>query len=148
MPEMSNGVAGLKFKGGSFADLRDALVARHAVVVAIGEATPLIHAALNGAVRPHDFVATHTAEEARARGRYVLEDGAHVDVLVARQQSTKDGDVVKFDDVWTRRAPLTLSGATVFVPSIDDLIRTKRWSMRPKDIQDIQMLENLRKATS
>jgi UDP-N-acetylmuramoylalanine--D-glutamate ligase len=47
-------ILGGKFKGGSFADLRDALVARDATVVAIGEARPLIHEALNGAVRVLD----------------------------------------------------------------------------------------------
>ncbi len=44
-------ILGGRFKGGRFADLRDALVARAATVVAIGEARPLIHEALDGGVR-------------------------------------------------------------------------------------------------
>jgi hypothetical protein len=32
------------------------------------------------------------------------------------------------------------------VPSIDDLILTKRWSMRDKDIADIHLLETLKRA--
>jgi len=47
-------ILGGRFKGGSFADLRDALVARHAQVVAIGEAAPLVHRALDAAVRVHE----------------------------------------------------------------------------------------------
>jgi UDP-N-acetylmuramoylalanine--D-glutamate ligase len=43
-------ILGGRFKGGRFADLRDALAARHATVVAIGEARPLIHEALDGGV--------------------------------------------------------------------------------------------------
>ena len=43
-------ILGGRFKGGRFADLRDALVARHATVVAIGEARPLVHEALDSAV--------------------------------------------------------------------------------------------------
>ncbi|PYR92938.1 MAG: UDP-N-acetylmuramoyl-L-alanine--D-glutamate ligase [Acidobacteria bacterium] len=69
-------ILGGKFKGGSFADLRDALVARHAVVVAIGEATPLIHAALNGAVRVLDAAdmsaAVRTAFASAAPGYTVV----------------------------------------------------------------------------
>src|SRR5262249_53576147 len=45
---------GGRFKGGDFADLRGALAARHAQVVAIGESAPLIHKALEPAVRVHD----------------------------------------------------------------------------------------------
>jgi len=69
-------ILGGKFKGGSFAGLRDALVARHAVVVAIGEATPLIHAALNGAVRVLDAAdmsaAVRTAFASAAPGYTVV----------------------------------------------------------------------------
>ena len=43
-------ILGGRFKGGRFADLRDALVARRATVVAIGEARPLVHEALDAAV--------------------------------------------------------------------------------------------------
>ena len=47
-------ILGGRFKGGNFTDLRDALVARHGQVVAIGEAAPLIHEALDSAVSVHD----------------------------------------------------------------------------------------------
>ena len=47
-------ILGGRFKGGDFTDLREALVARDGQVVAIGEAAPLIHRALDGAIRVHD----------------------------------------------------------------------------------------------
>lgn len=47
-------ILGGKFKGGAFADLRGALKARTASVVAIGEAAPLIHRAMEPAVPVHD----------------------------------------------------------------------------------------------
>jgi hypothetical protein len=85
-------------------------------------------------------------DEARARGRYTLENDEHVDVLVARSVSTVDGVAVTFDDVWTRRTPLAYDEATVLaVPCIDDLILTKRWSARDRDIADIRLLETLRR---
>jgi UDP-N-acetylmuramoylalanine--D-glutamate ligase len=47
-------ILGGRFKGGSFGDLREALVSRRASVVAIGEARLLIHAALDGSVPVRD----------------------------------------------------------------------------------------------
>jgi len=44
-------ILGGRFKGGDFADLRDRLVQRHAVVVAIGEARPLIRDAFGSALQ-------------------------------------------------------------------------------------------------
>ena len=32
----------------------------------------------------------------------------------------------------------------LLVPCIDDMILTKRWSLRPKDVDDIAMLEKLK----
>jgi UDP-N-acetylmuramoylalanine--D-glutamate ligase len=47
-------ILGGRFKGGEFSDLLDPLVARQATVVAIGEARPLIRAALGDALPVHD----------------------------------------------------------------------------------------------
>ncbi|MEO7092040.1 MAG: hypothetical protein ABI175_02240 [Polyangiales bacterium] len=104
---------------------------------------------LNGALEPLGLSPTHPAAEARARGRYVLENGDHVDVLVARQQSTKDGEVVRFDDVWTARQSVRFDDRTaIAIPSLADLVLTKKWSMREKDVIDIQQLRALMKESS
>lgn len=103
--------------------------------------------ALNRALAPLDLVPNHTPSEARARGRYVLENDEHVDVLVARSSPTKDGELVVFDEVWARCTHVPYKGAvSVAVPSLDDLIRTKRWSMRPRDLTDIELLDGLRRS--
>lgn len=102
--------------------------------------------ALNRAVEPLDHVPSCTPPEARARGRYVLEDGEHIDVLLTRSRRTQKGETLTFDDAWNRRERIELSAdVAAFVPCIDDLIRTKEWAMRAKDIGDIQLLEALRK---
>lgn len=103
-------------------------------------------AAFNAAVEPHGLLPSRTPEEARNRGRYVLENDERVDVLVARTVPTVDGVRVAFDDVWSRRRGLDVApGATLAVPQIDDLILTKRFGGRPKDLEDIRLLEALRK---
>jgi hypothetical protein len=100
----------------------------------------------NAALEPQGLFPSRTPEEARGRGRYVLENDERVDVLVARTVPTVDGVRVAFDEVWTRRRGLPVApGVTLAVPCLDDLILTKRFGGRPRDIEDIRLLEALRK---
>ena len=46
---------------------------------------------LNAAMAKLDYVPNHTAEATRKRGRYVLENSEHIDVLVALCKSTQAG---------------------------------------------------------
>jgi hypothetical protein len=92
-----------------------------------------------------ELVPTRTPDEARARGRYVLENDERVDVLVARSVPTTDGVRVAFEDLWARRRLLAVGpDVEVAVPTLDDLILTKRFASRPKDLEDIRLLEALR----
>jgi len=102
--------------------------------------------AFNAAVEPQGLLPTRMPDEARGRGRYVLENDERVDVLVARTVPTVDGVRVAFDDVWSRRRTLEVAaGVALAVPTLDDLILTKRFGGRPKDLEDIRLLEVLRK---
>jgi hypothetical protein len=101
---------------------------------------------LNASLDVLGLFATKTAEEARATGRYVFENDIRVDVMVARSASTPDGVRLDFDGAWERRQTLDLGdGLLLALPSIDDLITTKRWASRPKDMIDIQWLEVARR---
>ena len=93
-----------------------------------------------------DLHASRTPDEARRHGRYVLENDEHVDVLVARSLSTIGGVRVDFDGLWARRQSLRVDGVEVMVPSIDDLILTKQIAARPKDLEDIRLLQILKDA--
>ncbi len=98
---------------------------------------------LNAALATLEMVPNRAPDEARAVGRYAIENGEHVDVLVARQVSTQDGVPVKFEDVYSRSVPTRVAGgATVRVPTIDDLILTKRFGARPRDLADIDLLRS------
>ena len=78
------------------------------------------------------------------RGRYVAENDERVDVLVARSVPTVDGVRVAFDEVWPRRLGLEVAaGVVLAVPAVTDLILTKRFGGRPKDFEDIRLLEAL-----
>ncbi len=102
-------------------------------------------AAFNTAAEPFGLLPTRTPEQARRFGRYALENDEHVDVLVARSVPTVTGERVVFEDLWPRRRRLELGdGVCVCVPALDDLIATKRFAGRPKDLEDIRLLETLR----
>lgn len=105
--------------------------------------------AFNTASAPFELFPSHTAAEARGRGRYVLQNDEIVDVLVARSVSTVDGIKVVFDEVWSNRRTMSIADkATVAIPRISDLISTKRFAARPKDLEDIRLLEVLREKES
>jgi len=58
---------------------------------------------------------------------------------------TVDRVKVVFDDVWERRRFVEVSsGVEIAIPSLNDLILTKRFGARPKDAEDVRMLEALR----
>jgi hypothetical protein len=102
-------------------------------------------ARFNEALEPMELFPTRTPEEARSRGRYVLENDERVAVLVARSVPTTDGVGVAFEDLWERRRVLGVApGVEVALPTLDDLILTKRFASRPRDLEDIRLLETLR----
>jgi hypothetical protein len=102
-------------------------------------------AEFNRAAAQSELLPSIEPDQARRRGRYVVENGEHVDVLVARSVTTVDGVAVAFEDVWAQRRTLALApDVDVHVPAIDDLILTKRFADRPKDLEDIRLLRILK----
>jgi hypothetical protein len=104
-------------------------------------------ATLNGMAAQFDLHPSRTPDEARRRGRYVLENDEHVDVLVARALTTLDGRTIEVEALWSRRRIVSLAGIDVAIPSIDDLILTKQITSRPKDLEDIHLLRILKETT-
>ena len=101
---------------------------------------------MNSALEPMGFTPNHSPDEARGRGRYALENDEHVDILIARGVPTIEGVRIAFDDLWARRKTVPLrDGVSVCIPILEDLIATKRFAARPKDSEDIRLLESLRR---
>jgi len=96
--------------------------------------------AFNEALAPLGLVPNRTPAEARARGRYVLENDERVDVVVGR---TFAG--LSFAEVWARRevVPYGIGGIELSLASIADLIQMKTEAGRPKDLQDVEQLRAL-----
>jgi hypothetical protein len=53
---------------------------------------------------------------------------------------------VSFETVWRHRVQDEIEGVPVFVASLDDLIKMKRAAKRPKDREDLKVLEAIKKA--
>lgn len=104
-------------------------------------------ALFNAAALPFGLVPSHTPDEARGRGRYVLENDEHVDVIVARFVTTVDGQKVFLEDLWARRVSVPLSSnVALVIPCLDDLVTTKRFAARAKDLEDLRLLLALRES--
>lgn len=52
---------------------------------------------------------------------------------------------VEFDEVWNNRVIDTIEGIKVNVASLDDIIKMKKAAGRAKDIEDLRILEELKK---
>lgn len=100
---------------------------------------------LNAAFVGLDHYPNHPPEEARKRGRYVLENGQRIDVLIARAATAPSNETLTFEQAWAERQHLAVGGDLyVDLPSVDHLIITKRWGSRPRDLVDIEWLTLLK----
>jgi hypothetical protein len=99
---------------------------------------------LNAVAETFGLRPTRTPEEARRHGRYALENDEHVDVLVARSVQTIDGVTVEFGALWARRQAIAVAHATVYLPALEDLILTKQFGTRAKDLEDLRLLRILK----
>jgi hypothetical protein len=97
----------------------------------------------NEASGPFGLVPNQTPEGARRRGRYVLENDEHVDVLVAGTLSVPGGTAITIEEAWDARQRVAIGAAAALVPSVPDLIRLKRIGGRARDLEDIRWLEEL-----
>lgn len=52
---------------------------------------------------------------------------------------------VQFDDVWANKVADKIGATEVYVAGLDDLIKMKKAAGRPKDIEDLKILEELKK---
>ncbi len=102
-------ILGGRFKGGNFGDLRSALAERGASVVAIGEASPLVHEALDGAVTVRDAAdmasAVRTAFASAHPGETVLLAPACASFDMFRDYAERGRafkqQVAKLNEEWT-----------------------------------------------
>lgn len=75
-----------------------------------------------------------TAEELLRQEITIFKDRIRIDV-----QTSTPG--LQFAEAWQRRETMDYQGQTFHVVSRDDLIRSKRAAGRPRDLEDVRLLE-------
>ena len=85
---------------------------------------------------PHEFI----SEE--KRDTWIEEKGAVVFTFIDLKKPSKQIDSflsnpIGFEEAYSRRAVMTIGGAKVSIASIDDLIKMKAATARPRDMEDI-----------
>ncbi len=75
-----------------------------------------------------------TADELIAHEITIFKDRVRIDV-----QTSTPG--LQFEEAWERRVAMNYQGQEFYVASKEDLVASKRAAGRPKDLEDVRMLE-------
>lgn len=104
-------------------------------------------------IRPEPPNAVQVLEALRDFG-YDVSDITLEDILTKKvliRQYLVETDIhpfvtgVIFDQIWKHRVPGTYGNEKVFYASLDDLITMKQAAGRPKDLEDLKILQTLKK---
>ncbi len=92
---------------------------------------------------PHEFISEEKKDE------WIKEKGAVVFTFIDLKKPFKQIDIflsnpIDFDEAYSRREVMTIGGAKVSIASIDDLIKMKTSTARPRDMEDIHHLERIK----
>lgn len=94
-------------------------------------------------VNPHEFI----FEE--KRDQWIKEKGAVVFTFIDLKKPFKHVDIflrnpIDFKEAYSRRELMTIGGVKVSLASIDDIIKMKASTGRPRDMEDIHHLERIK----
>jgi predicted nucleotidyltransferase len=94
-------------------------------------------------VNPHEFISEEKRDE------WIKEKGAVVFTFIDLKKPFKQIDIflsnpIDFEEAYSRREVMTIGGAKVSIASIDDLIKMKAATARPRDMEDIHHLERIK----
>jgi len=104
-------------------------------------------------IRPESQNATRVLEALKEFG-YDVADITSEDLLTKKvliRQYLVETDIhpfvagIAFDQVWENRVPGTYGNEKVFYASLDDLITMKQAAGRPKDLEDLKILQTLKR---
>lgn len=94
-------------------------------------------------VNPHEFISEEKRDD------WIKEKGAVVFTFIDLKKPFKQIDIflsnpIDFEEAYSRREVMTIGGAKVSFSSIDDLIKMKAATARPRDMEDIHHLERIK----
>lgn len=94
-------------------------------------------------VNPHEFISEEKRDE------WIKEKGAIVFTFIDLKSPFKHIDIflrnpIDFEDAHSRKEVMTVGGIKINIASIDDLIKMKSLTGRPRDMEDINHLERIK----
>jgi len=94
-------------------------------------------------VNPYEFISEEKRDE------WIKKKGAIVFTFIDLKKPFKQIDIflsnpIDFEEAYSRREVMTIGGAKVSIASIDDLIKMKASTARPRDMEDIHHLERIK----
>jgi predicted nucleotidyltransferase len=94
-------------------------------------------------VNPHEFISEEKRDE------WIKEKGAVVFTFIDLKKPFRQIDIflsnpIDFEEAYSKREVMTIGGAKVIIASIDDLIKMKASTARPRDMEDIYHLERIK----
>jgi len=97
-------------------------------------------------VNPHEFISEEKRDE------WIKKKGAVVFTFIDLKKPFKQIDIflsnpIDFEEAYSRREVMTIGGVKVSIVSIDDLIKMKASTGRPRDKEDIYHLERIKALT-
>jgi len=95
-------------------------------------------------VNPHEFISEEKREE------WIKEKGAVVFTFIHPKKPFKQIDIflnnpIDFEEAYSRRELMRIGGTEVSIASIDDLIKMKASTARPRDMEDVHHLKRIKK---
>jgi hypothetical protein len=89
-------------------------------------------------VNPHEFLSDEKRQD------WIKKKGAVVFTFIDLNEPFKHIDIFLSEEAYSRKELMTIGGVKVSIVSIDDLIKLKSLSGRPRDMEDIDHLERIR----
>jgi hypothetical protein len=102
-------------------------------------------------LQPRLPVPTEDFADPEKRSRWIAEKGMKVFSLVDFSNPLRSVDLfveppLDFEELWEHAVTVDVDGIPVRIASLEDLIAIKREAGRPKDLEDADRLETLRRA--
>lgn len=92
-----------------------------------------------------EFEPSYPEDIKRPMISFLSDKGEKVDVFFVKKITNASGETFGIEEVLKRSIIVKDRGFTIRLPDIDDLIGLKKMGKRPKDIEDIEYLQAIRK---
>lgn len=92
-----------------------------------------------------EFESSYPEDIKRPMISFLSDKGEKVDVFFVKEITNSFGETFEIEEVLKRSIIVRDKGFTIRLPDIDDLIGLKKMGRRPKDVEDVEYLQTIKK---